>query len=141
MRRFPIALFAFAVAALTVGCATSSYELAVREYVDAASNIRLGLSKAEVTRLLEPSQRRLPPTDRIQPEMYTSGGVLTEVVYFRSRWHSDSRGSFDEFTPYLFENDRLVAVGWTGVRRAVPPSGMDASRAPAPNSVTVLPPF
>lgn len=123
---------------LGLGC-SSRYDLTVRDYVSAASTIRLGSTKSEVSRTLEPTQRRLPATERLQPEMYTDADVLTEIVYFRSR---NSGGSaFEQFTPYVFEDGRLVAVGWTalgrrdGVRRA------GLVRARAYSVTTILPPF
>jgi len=44
--------------------------------------------------------------------MYKKEGVLVEILYFRSGWQSDGLTTDDEFTPYLFNDGKLVAVGW-----------------------------
>lgn len=54
----------------------------------------------------------LKNTEIKQPNMYKKKGVLVEILYFRSGWQSDDLTTDDEFTPYLFNNGELVAVGW-----------------------------
>ena len=96
------------------GCvmSMSPYQLTVDDYIAAAPNVSLGMSKAEVTELLEASQSRLKNTEIKQPDMYTKEGVLVEILYFRSGWQSDGLTTDDEFTPYIFNDGELVAVGW-----------------------------
>ncbi|MEX1313593.1 MAG: DUF3192 domain-containing protein [Desulfotignum sp.] len=78
----------------------------------AAPKVSLGMSKSQVVELLQPSQARLKNTDIEQPDMYKKGGTLVEILYFRSGWQHDGHTTDDEFTPYLFNDGELVAVGW-----------------------------
>lgn len=96
------------------GCAiiTSPYQLTVDGYMVAAPRVSLGMSKSEVVDILQPSQYRLKNTEIKQPDMYKKEGVLVEILYFRSGWQSDGLTTDDEFTPYLFNDGELVAVGW-----------------------------
>lgn len=96
------------------GCTspTTHIQLTVDDYMSAAPNIVLGMSKAEVNEILKPSQRRLSNTEIKQPDIYKKDGVLVEVLYFRSGWQSDGLTTDDEFTPYLFNDGKLVAIGW-----------------------------
>ncbi len=102
------------VAASLVGCASmeSPYQLTVNEYVVAAPKVSLGMTKVQVIETLQPSQVRLGNTEIKQPDMYTKDGVLVEILYFRSGWQQDGLTTDDEFTPYLFNDGKLVAVGW-----------------------------
>lgn len=102
------------VAASLVGCASmeSPYQLTVNDYVAAAPKVSLGMTKAQIIETLQPSQVRLGNTEIKQSDMYTKDGVLVEILYFRSGWQSDGITTDDEFTPYLFNDGRLVAVGW-----------------------------
>ena len=92
--------------------ACSPYQLTVDDYVAVAPQISLGMAKQEVISILQPSQRRLSNTEIKQPDMYTKDGVSVEILYFRSGWQSDGLTTDDEFTPYLFNDGKLVAVGW-----------------------------
>ncbi len=93
-------------------CACSPYQLTVDDYMMAAPQISLGMGKQEVVSILQPSQKRLRNTQIKQPDMYTKNGVSVEILYFRSGWQSDGLTTDDEFTPYIFNDGKLVAVGW-----------------------------
>jgi hypothetical protein len=45
-----------------------------------------------------------------QPDRYVKDGVNVEIIYFRSGWQSDGLTTDDEFTPYLFNDGKLVAI-------------------------------
>lgn len=96
------------------GCAAviSPYQLTVDDYMAAAPKVSLGMSKSEVMELLQPTQAHLKNTDIKQPDMYKKDGTLVEILYFRSGWQPDGLTTDDEFTPYLFNDGELVAVGW-----------------------------
>lgn len=102
----------FFVALIMSSCVVSPYEKTVDDYIAAAPRVSLGMSKAEVIKILNPSQRRLSSTQIKQPDMYKKDGVLVEILYFRSGWQSDGLTTDDEFTPYLFNDNKLVAKGW-----------------------------
>ena len=96
------------------GCATviSPYQLTVDDYMLAAPKVSLDMTKSQVVEILQPSQQRLKNTEIKQPDMYKKNDVLVEILYFRSGWQSDGLTTDDEFTPYLFNDGKLVAVGW-----------------------------
>lgn len=106
------ALPIIAVAAHNNSRNSERFELTADDYTAAAPAIRLGMHKDEVLEILQPSQGRLKSTEIKQPGMYEKDGVLIEILYFRSGWQKDGLITDDEFTPYLFNDGELVAVGW-----------------------------
>lgn len=93
------------------GC-VSPYQQTVDDYVLVAPNVDLGMSKQQVIAILSPSQKRLGNTEIKQPDRYVKDGVNVDIIYFRSGWQSDGLTTDDEFTPYLFNDGKLVAIGW-----------------------------
>ena len=84
----------------------------MKSYAEVAPNIRLGMSREEVGKILEHSQKHLLPRVTRQPEVYKKDGVLIEILYPRSGWHSDGLSTDDEYTPYIFHDGKLEAIGW-----------------------------
>lgn len=101
----------FILILLISGCATT-YEMTVNDYVAAAPKIELGMSKQQVLQIMTPTQSRLTNTEIKHPDKYIKEGVKVEIIYFRSGWQSDGLTTDDEFTPYLFNDGKLVAIGW-----------------------------
>ena len=95
-----------------VGCASSPYQQTIDDYMNVYLKISLGMSKRDVVKILSPSQQKLSNTDIKQPDLYKKKGVIVEILYFRSGWNSDGLTTDDEFTPYIFNDGKLVAVGW-----------------------------
>lgn len=106
-----INLFALGVVIAISGC-VSPYQLTVDDYMLVAPKVSLDMTKSQVIEILKPSQQRLKNTEIKQPEVYKKDGVLVEIFYFRSGWQADGLTTDDEFTPYLFNDGKLVAVGW-----------------------------
>lgn len=106
-------ILAVSLAALLAGCHSSHYQSTVDDYVLAAPQVELGMSPAQVRRILEPTQRRLDSTDRRHDARYRLGETLVEIHYYRSGWQPDGRLTDDEYTPYLFQDGALIAIGWT----------------------------
>ena len=103
------------LATTLVGCASmdSQIQRTVDDYVAAAPKVSLGMTKDQVVDLLQPSQSRLRNTDMRQPDMFTKEGALVEILYFRSGWQDNENFTTDdEFTPYVFNDGKLAAVGW-----------------------------
>ncbi len=98
---------------LTACTLVSVYEQTADDYALAAPNIELGMARERVIAILNPSQRRLSSTEIKQADKYTKDGVSVEILYFRSGWQSDGFTTDDEFTPYIFNAGKLVAIGWT----------------------------
>jgi len=96
---------------LLQGCASVIDEV-VRDYYSVYDQIKIGDSKEEVIRLLEPSQNKLKLVHK-KPEMrYTENGQLYDVYFARSGRIPDGQSTDDEFTPYIFKNGKLVEIGW-----------------------------
>ena len=104
-----ISIFIF----LLVAC--SPYQLTVDDYVAAYPNVKLGMSKQEISNILSPSQSRLSTSEMKQPDKYMKDGVEVDIIYYRSGWQSDGLTTDDEFTPYVFNDDKLVAIGWQSI--------------------------
>ena len=97
------------------GCASlqSKQQHAVENYAKVAAQISLGMDKQAVKQILDPSQSCLTAPQTKLPDQYMEGEVLVEILYFRSGWQRDGIVTDDEFTPYIFNDGVLVAVGWT----------------------------
>ena len=104
-------LCALAIAIFASGC-VSKYQLTVDEYAAVAHRINLGDSKEQVLAILEPTQSRLDSSDRKYPVLCTRQGISVEIYYFRSGWKDDFLNTDDEYTPYVFNDEKLVAIGW-----------------------------
>jgi len=97
-----------------VGCATT-WQQTVDDYVAVAPKVELGMSKQQVIDILGPTQKRLTNTEIKQPDRYIKDGVNVEILYFRSGWQADGITTDDEFTPYLFNDGKLVSIGWASL--------------------------
>ncbi|WP_150139841.1 DUF3192 domain-containing protein [Candidatus Enterovibrio escicola] len=104
----------FLIAALTLlvaGC-VNTLEKTVDDYKLLSQRVDLGMSKQEVQRIISPSQSRLTNREIKQSEIYMKDGITVEILYFRSGWQDDNLVTDDEYTPYIFNNNKLVAIGW-----------------------------
>ncbi len=90
-------------------------ENAIKDYDGMANQIELGATKEDVLGILEPTQAALPSEMRKRPDRFLRDGVKVEIYYFRTAWHDDGLTTDDEFTPYVFHDDRLVAIGWHAI--------------------------
>ncbi len=106
-------LFLIVFAVFVFTACTSVYQTTVDAYIAAAAGVKLGDSKESVLAKLGATQSKLSPLDVKLPEVFHKDGKLIEVFYFRSGWQDDGITTDDEFTPYIFENGILKAVGWT----------------------------
>ena len=100
------------------GCASPSpspYQQTVDDYMAAYPQIELGMSKVRVADFLASSQGRLSNSEIKQPDRYMKDGVAVDIVYYRSGWQPDGITTDDEFTPYLFNDNKLVAIGWHSI--------------------------
>lgn len=110
-------ILAFLPILLLTACATTNpYSLTVDDYVAAAPQITLGMTPIQVAQILAPTQTRLKNDEQRRPERYLKNGATIDIHYYRSGWQSDGLNTDDEFTPYLFRDNRLVSVGWQTLR-------------------------
>jgi len=102
------------LAAALAACATmNAVDRAIADFDAAARQVQLGDSKDKVLAILEPTQSGLASSQRKRPEEYDKDKVHVEVYYFRSSQQPDGITTDDEFTPYVFHDGKLVAIGWT----------------------------
>ncbi|MCE9613055.1 MAG: hypothetical protein K8T26_02185 [Lentisphaerae bacterium] len=101
-------------ALLCAGC-VSPVDVAVRQYAQMADQVRLGATESDVRALLDPVQARLDVTDRRRPDQYLLSGTNVTIYFARSGCQFDGLTTDDEFTPYVFHDGRLVAIGWTAL--------------------------
>ena len=97
------------LAASLSGCAVLSV---ISKYEDVADQVKLGDSKEEVLAILGPTQEGLPKRQRKNPEKYIKNGVNVEIYYMRAAFHDDWLVTDDEFVPYIFNDGKLVGIGW-----------------------------
>ena len=88
-------------------------DTAIRQHSEVMSQIQLGDSIEKVVGLLEPIQQKISPTNRKLPERFVKDGVEVYIYYARSGRIPDGLTTDDEFTPYIFHNGKLAAIGWT----------------------------
>ncbi len=109
-------LLIIGISVLTSGCISQvGIMSAISKYGSSASQIDLGDSKEKVLSILLPTQEDLGKSKRKSPEKFLMNGKRVDIYFFRSSWHSDGITTDDEFTPYTFINDELVAVGWSAL--------------------------
>jgi hypothetical protein len=88
---------------------------AITRYDNVAHTVSLGDTKQDFLARVYPAQNDLDARYRKQPEAYAKNGVNVEIFYMRSGWQSDGLTTDDEFTPYLFNDEVLVGIGWTAI--------------------------
>lgn len=99
---------------LFVACATTTpIDSAMTAFEAAAKQVQLGDPIAKVQAVLGPTQDRLAAPQRKRAEEYMQDGAHMQVLYFRSANQPDGITTDDEFTPYVFRDGKLVAIGWT----------------------------
>ena len=104
------------IPAVLAACASNqSITAAISAYQQQAEKVSLGQTKEEVLALLQPTQMHLRSQSIKAAETYIDNDRLKEIVFFRSRTFADGILTDDEFTPYVFEDGVLVAIGWTAI--------------------------
>ena len=103
----------FIIVLLLASTGCSGIDKAINEYNIVAHKINLGDSKEKVLSILVPTQGSLSVREIKQPERYTKNGVKVDIYYFRTLRQPDGLTTDDEFTPYVFNDDKLVGIGWT----------------------------
>ena len=96
------------------GC-SNSVGKAIGQYHNVRSQIQLGMDKDDVLRIIGPTQEGLSLRQTRGPEQYTQDGAHVEIHFFRSHANYDKILTDDEFTPYVFHDGKLAAIGWTAI--------------------------
>ncbi len=113
--RLRIAPIALGTVFLVAACATNNIGPTIRSYRAAAAQVQIGDDRDSVVNLLDPTHDDLPVRFRKQPETFRDGDSVVEIVYYRSGHFDDGMTTDDEFTPYVFRDGVLVAIGWTSL--------------------------
>lgn len=92
------------------GC--EAIDSSIKKYYAVADQIKLGDSKEKVLGILIPTQVKLPFDEVKSSDFYMEGDDLMEIYYIRSGKQPDNLTTDDEFTPYIFKNEILIAIGW-----------------------------
>ena len=104
-------LLLLCVVSLT-GCVGMQIDGAISKYEAVADRVELGDGKEKVLAILQPTQDGVPKSSRKNPEKYIKEGVKVEIYYMRSARQPDGLTTDDEFVPYLFNDGKLVGIGW-----------------------------
>jgi len=97
-----------------IGC-VASIDKAIGKYNKVAPKINLGDSKTKVLAILLPTQEGLDPEYGKLPEKYKKDNKVYEIYYMRSLRQADGYTTDDEFTPYMFVDNKLESIGWSGI--------------------------
>jgi hypothetical protein len=97
------------------GCDLQSMGRSVIEYKKVTGQISLGDTKENVLSILLPTQKELDKYPHLQksPEKHIKDNVLVEIYFMRSSINRTGVVVGDEFTPYVFNDGKLVGIGWT----------------------------
>lgn len=102
----------FVLILAVMGCQSPTRE-AIENYRMSTDQIAIGDSKEKVLSILAPTQETLSASQLKTPEVYRNEqGDLIEIYFFRSSIQDDGILTDDEFTPYVFKNGELIAIGW-----------------------------
>ncbi|TEW53079.1 DUF3192 domain-containing protein [Psychromonas sp. RZ22] len=99
-------------ALIIAGCSAMQIDAGISKYDTVADQIELGMTKQEALAVLSPTQESIPKSNRKRPEKYIKNDVKVEIYYMRSARQPDGLTTDDEFTPYLFNDGKLVGIGW-----------------------------
>jgi hypothetical protein len=111
MRTFTSGFLVVLAAGLLSGCAMT-VDNAVRQHADVMPQIRMGDSIEKVVGLMDHIQHQLPSRARKLPDRFMKDDVEVYIYYARSGRQPDGLTTDDEFTPYIFHDGKLVAIGW-----------------------------
>ena len=112
MKKITFTLISLLTATLLMGCVTHHLKNAIEQYDAVENQIKIGDPKKEVLAILLPTQQSVPRKFQKKPDKYLKDGVNVEIYYMLTLIQRDGLTTDDEFTPYLFNNDVLVGIGW-----------------------------
>jgi len=113
VKKFSHFFIVFLSIILFAGCAVIEVSKSISSYEKVSGRVHLGDSKEKVLSILLPSQKNLPSEVSKKPEKYIKDNHLFEIYYMRSALQRDGLTTDDEFTPYVFKDSKLIAIGWS----------------------------
>ena len=135
MKHFSKMLVALFVLMTVSACTGFQIDRGIAKYNAVADRVQLGDSRDYVLSILNPTQEGIPQGNRKNPDKYIKNNVLVEIYYFRTGRQPDDLTTDDEFTPYLFNNEKLVAIGWHVLGG---PKSVGQVIQPAPQQTTII---
>ncbi len=132
-----VALLVLLTVSACAGVQGVQIDMSISKYNAVADRVQLGDSRNKVLGILNPTQTGIPQINRKNPDKYIKNNVLVEIDYFRTGLQPDGLTTDDEFTPYLFNDGKLVAIGWQvlGGPKSV---GQVIQPAPVTNVTTII---
>jgi len=112
MKRIVFMIVVLVVEGMSSGCAISIISPAIQRYKKVQHEVKLEDSKDKVLSILLPTQKNLGSEYTKSPSTFMHNGVKTEIYYMRSKIIHDDLTTDKEFTPYIFKNAKLHAIGW-----------------------------
>ena len=97
----------------TLDLLAKNIDKAIEVYYTIRKNIKLGDHLKAVVSKLDKATKLLPIRLRRDSEHYIKDKIKVEIHYARSGRTPDGLSTDDEYTPYIFHNGTLVAIGWT----------------------------
>lgn len=92
---------------------TYNLEQAINQYNLTKNTVKLGDSIETVQQTFSKSEGLLTDTKwRKAADHYVKDNVTVDICYYRSDFTPDGLTTDDEFTPYIFNDGRLVGIGW-----------------------------
>ena len=105
-------IFLLTFISLLISCTNSTIRRTTETYSLSQSNISIGDSINKVMNILNESQQNLGSKYKKPVKRYSKGNDIFEIFYARSGYIADNENTDDEFTPYIFKNNILTAIGW-----------------------------
>jgi len=131
MKKLLVIFFAITL----LGCANREIDIAIARHEAIASSINLGDKIENVLPKLNNAMTGLRAGAKKPPEKYIKKGVRVEIYYARSLRQPDGLTTDDEFTPYVFNDGVLAAIGWQSIGG---PKTTGQVIQPAPKTTTII---
>ena len=110
-----INLYIIGLSIWLAGCVSQEIASTIGNYNAVATQVELGDAKDKVLSILSPTQDGLRKEFRKSPEKFINEGKQVDIYFFRSSWQRDGLTTDDEFTPYIFIDEKLVGIGWASL--------------------------
>ena len=97
------------------GCDTTGLGTALNTYDQQKNAVTLGDSLDQALPRLNSMQSSVQSQWLRPADQYLESGTKFYIHYQRTGWVEDGLNTDDEFTPYIFANSKLVAIGWVAL--------------------------
>lgn len=111
-------IIAIILSALVLSCGVDPNRVftnSMNKYRNIRPTINIGDSKDPTIAKLETIQKsfiKYIPENRPMESAQLKNGKTVDVFYMRTDWYEDNLTTDDEYTPYVFVDGQLAAIGW-----------------------------